>query len=126
MTEYKKREMEIRKRMKEVEERSKEHEILDTLKKCQRNWDYKKFNSKSKEQQQSIVYELLYTAQNSPSKQYESYFDLTIQLIEKLYKKYPDILGEQHIEEPHQQIGETHKQMLVSILYGLQKNLKQH
>ena len=74
--EIKRREREIRKRMKEVEERSKEHEILDTLKKCQRNWDYKKFNSKSKEQQQAIVYELLYTAQNSPSKQYESYFDL--------------------------------------------------
>ena len=44
MTEYKKREMEIRKRMKEVEERSKEHEILDTLKKCQSHTEKYKVN----------------------------------------------------------------------------------
>lgn len=72
----KKKELQIRQKIKEVYDRDKEHEILETLKKCQRNWDYKKFSSKSTIQQQQIVYELLYVAQNSPSKQYESYFDI--------------------------------------------------
>jgi len=54
----------------------KEHEVLDRMKKCQRNWHYKKFNIKNANFKQLMIKELLYVAENSPSKQYESYFDV--------------------------------------------------
>ncbi len=48
-----------------------EKDIIRELQKCQRNWDY----SKEPIHQVLIDY-LLWTAQNSPSKQHEGYYDL--------------------------------------------------
>ena len=47
-----------------------EKEIIRELQKCQRNWDY------SKTIHQEIIDYLLWTAQNTPSKQHEGYYDL--------------------------------------------------
>ena len=88
----------------------KEREVLSKIQKCQRNWDYDKFEIELPEYQ-TMVNELLYIAQNSPSKQHEGYFDVYWTVIENLYKKCQDILGAIHIEEIHHLIGETHKQM---------------
>ena len=53
----------------------KEREVLSKIQKCQRNWDYDKFEIALPEYQ-TMVNELLYIAQNSPSKQHEGYFDV--------------------------------------------------
>ena len=42
----------------------KEHEVLDRMKKCQRNWHYKKFNIKNANFKQLMIKELLYVAEN--------------------------------------------------------------
>ena len=47
-----------------------EKEILREIQQCQRNWDH------SYEMHQEVVDYLLWTADNSPSKQHEGYFDL--------------------------------------------------
>ena len=47
-----------------------EKEIIRELQKCQRNWDY------SKTIHQEIIDYLLWTAQNTPSKQHEGYYDI--------------------------------------------------
>ena len=47
-----------------------EKEILREIQQCQRNWDH------SHEMHQEVVDYLLWTADNSPSKQHEGYFDL--------------------------------------------------
>jgi nitroreductase len=53
----------------------KEREVLNKIQKCQRNWDYSKFDI-SKSPYKEMVEELLHIAENSPSKQHEGYFDL--------------------------------------------------
>lgn len=53
-----------------------EKQVLDTMKQCQRNYDYSKWDKKNKELKRHIIHQLLYVAQNSPSKQYESHYDL--------------------------------------------------
>ena len=47
-----------------------EKDIILELQKCQRNWDY------SKTIHQELINYLLWTAQNTPSKQHEGYYDL--------------------------------------------------
>ena len=47
-----------------------EKEILREIQQCQRNWDH------SHEMHQEVVDYLLWTSDNSPSKQHEGYFDL--------------------------------------------------
>ena len=54
----------------------KEKEVLDTMKQCQRNYDYERWNKRDPQLRKHILHELLFVAQNSPSKQYESYYDL--------------------------------------------------
>ena len=54
----------------------KEKEVLDTMQQCQRNYDYEKWNKKNPELKKHIIHQLLYVAQNSPSKQYESHYDV--------------------------------------------------
>ena len=54
----------------------KEKEVLDTMKQCQRNYDYQKWNNRNPELKKHIIHQLLYVAQNSPSKQYESHYDV--------------------------------------------------
>jgi len=51
-----------------------ERKILNKIQKCQRNWDYDKWNDR--EISPVMLDELLYIAQNSPSKQHEGYFDV--------------------------------------------------
>lgn len=53
----------------------KEREVLSKIQKCQRNFDHKKFNPKI-DTNEEMIRELLYIAQNSPSKQHEGYYDV--------------------------------------------------
>lgn len=53
----------------------KEREVLSTIQKCQRNFDHKKFNPRI-DTNKEMIKELLYIAQNSPSKQHEGYYDV--------------------------------------------------
>lgn len=56
-----------------------ERQILLNMQKCQRNWDYEKFNeniSTFTDGVQEIVDELLWVATNTPSKQHEGYYDV--------------------------------------------------
>ena len=63
----------------------KEKEVLDTMKQCQRNYDYDKWNQRDPRLKKHIyTHELLYVAQNSPSKQYNLILIYIIQQIEKL------------------------------------------
>jgi len=61
-----------------------EKDIILELQKCQRNWDY------SKTIHQELINYLLWTAQNTPSKQHEGYYDLywsaDRKVLEELYK----------------------------------------
>lgn len=53
----------------------KEREVLSKIQKCQRNWDYSKFSIENITHKE-MVEELLYIAENSPSKQHEGYYDV--------------------------------------------------
>lgn len=66
----------MRSYMNETYDWDEEHKILDKITKCQRNWDHKKYEDDKIENRERHIEELLYTAQNTPSKQYESHFDL--------------------------------------------------
>ena len=61
-----------------------EKDIILELQKCQRNWDH------SKTIHQELINYLLWTAQNTPSKQHEGYYDLywsaDRKVLEELYK----------------------------------------
>ena len=65
-------------------DRSKNMDIIRNMQKCQRNWDY------SKKIWDEIVEYLLWIAENSPSKQWEAYYDVywsaDRKVIEELYK----------------------------------------
>lgn len=52
----------------------KEREILNKIQKCQRNWDHSKWQNTGIHKE--MLEELLYIAQNSPSKQHEGYYDI--------------------------------------------------
>ena len=54
----------------------KEREIYNKIQKCQRNWDYEKWNNLNPLLIDDIVNELLWIATNSPTKQHEGYFDV--------------------------------------------------
>jgi len=54
----------------------KEREVLETMKQCQRNYHYKKWNDMAPNLKKHIISQLLYVATNSPSKQYESHYDV--------------------------------------------------
>lgn len=53
----------------------KERKVLSKIQKCQRNWDYSKFNINHPTHKE-MVEELLYIAENTPSKQHEGYYDV--------------------------------------------------
>lgn len=53
----------------------KERKVLSKIQKCQRNWDYTKFNIEHPTYKE-MVEELLYIAENTPSKQHEGYYDV--------------------------------------------------
>ena len=65
-----------------------ERQVMSKIQKVQRNWDYEKYNIK-KEKKQNLE-ELLWVATNTPSKQYEGYYDLFYtddrKVIEEIYK----------------------------------------
>tara|TARA_B100001057_G_scaffold499747_1_gene611604 strand:- start:15685 stop:16560 length:876 start_codon:yes stop_codon:yes gene_type:complete len=52
-----------------------ERRVLQEIQKCQRNWDYDKFNVNDNTYKLSIK-ELIWTAINAPTKQHEGYFDI--------------------------------------------------
>ena len=52
-----------------------ERQNLIQMQKCQRNWDYKRFDM-SKSIYRECIDELLWVASNSPSKQHEGYYDI--------------------------------------------------
>ena len=54
----------------------KERETYNKIQKCQRNWDYEKWNKLNPLLVDDIVNELLWIATNSPTKQHEGYFDV--------------------------------------------------
>ena len=62
--------------MKETYDWDEEHQVLEKMKRCQRNWDHQKYNDDKIENRERHIQELLYVAQNSPSKQFEAHFDL--------------------------------------------------
>ena len=101
----------------------KEREIYNKIQKCQRNWDYEKWNKLNPLLVDDIVNELLWIATNSPTKQHEGYFDVYYTADRKVIQDISRYTWVIHIDEHHQQTGETHNQMLVSIWYGWQKNL---
>ena len=53
-----------------------ERKVMLDMQKCQRNWDYKKFDDLHPELIKQAVNELIWTATNSPTKQHEGYFDV--------------------------------------------------
>ena len=65
-----------------------ERQVMSKIQKVQRNWDYEKYNIK-REKEQNLE-ELLWVATNTPSKQYEGYYDLFYtddrKVIEEIYK----------------------------------------
>lgn len=55
---------------------TKERDIMYKIQKCQRNWDYEKFDKIQPVTKNEIITELLWVAENAPSKQHEGYYDL--------------------------------------------------
>ena len=53
-----------------------EKTMLLQMQKCQRNWDYEKFDLKNKPVLKECIKQLLWVATNSPTKQHEGYFDV--------------------------------------------------
>jgi len=53
-----------------------ERKVMLDMQKCQRNWDYAKWERIKPELRKQVVNELLWTATNSPTKQHEGYFDV--------------------------------------------------
>ena len=53
-----------------------ERKVMLNMQKCQRNWDYAKWDRINPELRKQVVNELLWTATNSPTKQHEGYFDV--------------------------------------------------
>ena len=72
----KKGEQDMRNYMDMTYDWDKERNVLDTMKQCQRNYDYKKWNEMHPNLKKHIKSQLLYVATNSPSKQYESHYDV--------------------------------------------------
>jgi hypothetical protein len=54
----------------------KEREVLNNIQKCQRNWDYSKFNISKSPYIEKWLKKLLWVAENTPTKQHEGYFDI--------------------------------------------------
>jgi len=53
-----------------------EKTTLLQMQKCQRNWDYEKFDSGNQPLLKEMIKELLWIATNTPSKQHEGYYDV--------------------------------------------------
>ena len=67
---------EERKIMKMFYDWDNERKVMLEMQKCQRNWDYDKFDALHPELIKQAVNELIWTATNSPTKQHEGYFDV--------------------------------------------------
>ena len=69
---------------------TKEHDIMLQIQKCQRNWDYEKFDIINPMTKGEMITELLWVAENSPAKQHEGYYDLYYtadrKVISEIYK----------------------------------------
>ena len=88
---------------------TKKRSILSKFKKCQKKLGlYDKFEIALPEYQ-TMVNELLYIAQNSPSKQHEGYFDVYWTADRKLIQEMSRYTWAIHIEEIHHQIEKLRK-----------------
>lgn len=69
---------------------TKERDIMYKIQQCQRNWDYEKFNNIQEKLKYEMIDELLWVAENAPSKQHEGYYDLYYtadrKVISEIYK----------------------------------------
>ena len=63
-----------------------EKRLIEQIQKCQRNWDYSKWNSESPIYNEIKDY-LLWIAENSPSKQHEGYYDVFWTMDRKVIKE---------------------------------------
>ena len=78
----------------------KEREVLSNIQKCQRNWDYSKFNIENQTHRE-MVEELLWVAQNTPTKQHEGYYDIYWTANRKLIQEMSRYTwGNTHRREP--------------------------
>jgi len=78
----------------------KEREVLNNIQKCQRNWDYSKFNIENQTHREMIE-ELLWVAQNTPTKQHEGYYDIYWTADRKLIQEMSRYTwGNTHRREP--------------------------
>ena len=78
----------------------KERKVLNNIQKCQRNWDYSKFNIENQTHRE-MVEELLWVAQNTPTKQHEGYFDIYWTADRKLIQEMSRYTwGNTHRREP--------------------------
>ena len=78
----------------------KEREVLNNIQKCQRNWDYSKFNIENQTHRE-MVEELLWVAQNTPTKQHEGYYDIYWTADRKLIQEMSRYTwGNTHRREP--------------------------
>jgi len=78
----------------------KEREVLSNIQKCQRNWDYSKFNIENQTHRE-MVEELLWVAQNTPTKQHEGYYDIYWTADRKLIQEMSRYTwGNTHRREP--------------------------
>ena len=68
-----------------------EQEVIREMQKCQRNWDY------SKEVPLEIIDYLLWHCSNSPSKQWEAYYDVFWTADRKVIKEISKYLSLIHI-----------------------------
>ena len=79
----------------------KERETYNKIQKCQRNWDYEKWNKLNPLLVDDIVNELLWIATNSPTKQHEGYFDVYYTADRKVIQDISrDTWGYTHRREP--------------------------
>jgi len=119
MNEYdKKFEQGMRDYMEMTYDWDKEKEVLDTMKQCQRNYDYAKWNNRNEQLKTHIIHQLLYVATNSPSKQYESHYDVYYSADRKIIEEISKYTwGNTHRRQPPSNWRNTQANASIYILW---------
>ena len=95
----------------------KEREVLSKIQKCQRNWDYSKFSMENQTHRE-MVEELLYIAENAPSKQHEGYYDVYWTADRKVIKELSKYTwGNTHRREPPSNWRNSQANASIYIIY---------
>ena len=99
----------------------KEREVLSKIQKCQRNWDYSKFSMENQTHRE-MVEELLYIAENAPSKQHEGYYDVYWTADRKVIKELSKYTwGNTHRREPPSNWRNSQANASIYIIYVAKK-----